>query len=278
MAKSLDGRKTNVLDGNYWMYRAYHASFKADLRTSKGHPSGALKFFHNMLLPLLREQDNLIVVFDSSKKNFRHTMFPEYKANRKPTPPDLILQKSDIRELCLAYGLPVIIRAGVEADDVLGTLARVFTERGQRLTIQTGDKDCAQFLSEFVDLYDSKIQKRTTVKSLLKEKGLTPKQVTYFLALTGDKVDNIPGVAGVGPGTALKWLNEYGTLKNLVKHQKDIKGKIGEKLRASIDDLRLSFALVKCKTDVDINLDKLIRGKQDVTVVKQILKRYEIRN
>jgi len=269
--------RTLVLDGNYYLYRAYYASFKAQLTTRKGEPTGVITFFYHMIKPLLREQQNIIVTFDHESRNFRYDLYADYKLHRKPCPDDLKVQKPIIRKLCRAFGLPVLNIKGVEADDVLGTIAKHYTENEMQLTILTGDKDCAQFISKYVDLLDTKAQKRTTLKSLLEEKGLTPKQVTYFLAMKGDKTDHIPGVYGVGDVIALKLIKEYGTLKNIVANIDNIKGATGKRLSEQLDNLRLSYKLVKCKTDVDIDFDCLTRTPSNKPLVKHILDKYEIR-
>lgn len=267
--------KTIVIDGNYYLYRAYHSSFKADLRTSKGHPSGAFAVFHRMLKPLMTSPNNIIVVFDTEGKNFRFDIYPEYKANRKPCPPDLILQKKDIRILCRSLGLPVIKHKGVEADDVLGTIARYFTENKMQLEIHTGDKDIAQFVSPYVTLFDSKSGVRTTLETL-KMRGLTPKQVTYYLALLGDKVDNVPGVPGIGEVKAMELLKTYGSLKNIVRNIPNIKGKLGKNLADNLELLRLSYKLVQGFHIEELDVRDYRRTKPNKEKLERILDKYEI--
>lgn len=268
-------RKENIVfDGNYYLYRAYYASFKSDLRDKRGRPTGALKLFHNMLKPHLHNR--VIVVFDHPSKNFRHKIFDLYKANRSKMPDDLIAQRDPIEQLVSAYGIPILKVKGVEADDVIGTLCRIHTEQQKQLKILTGDKDCGQFVSEFVSLYDSKAEKTTTLKTL-REDGLEPRQIVYLLALMGDGVDNIPGVKGIGPKTAMDLIRQFGTLKELARNTDKIKSKsVRQKIEDSMDDLKLSFKLAKCKLDVE--LPRIEFGHADYKAVNRLLKEYDIRS
>lgn len=269
--------KVRVLDGNYYLYRAYHADNNgAKLCTSDGRPSGVMKLMYNMLMPLLRDQGDIIAVFDAEGKNFRHEIFPDYKKKRPPAPDELIAQKKDVRELCRALGLPVVKKNGVEADDVLGTIARYCTEHEQVCTILTGDKDIMQFMSRFVSLHDPKSGVSRDVLTLRNDKNLSPKQFAYYLALCGDKVDNIPGVPGIGDVKALELLHQYGTLKEIAMNAHKIKGAMGKALVAHMDDLKLSFKLARGKTDVELQFDKLKRKPIDPKRAAAVLNKYEI--
>lgn len=271
--------KIRVLDGNYYLYRAYHADNNgAKLCTSDGTPSGVMKLMYNMLMPMLREPGDIIAVFDAEGKNFRHEIYPDYKKNRPEAPENLISQKLDVRKLCRALGMPVIKKNGVEADDVLGTIARHCTEQEQVCLIQTGDKDIMQFMSRFVSLHDPKSGVSRDILSLRKDKGLSPKQFAYYLALCGDKVDNIPGVPGIGDKKALELLHEFGTLKEIAKNAHKIKGAMGKALVAHMDDLRLSFKLARGKTDVELDFDSLKRKPVDAAKAAKILNKYEIQH
>lgn len=268
-------RHLHVLDGNYYLYRAFYASFKADLRDLQGRPTGVIKFFNRMLRPLLKEQ--LIVVFDADGKCFRSSIYPEYKANRKPAPDDLNAQRQPIIDLCLAYGLPVLKLDGVEADDVLGTIAKTCTERKQYCTLLTGDKDITQYISEYVSCYDSKSDTRVDLRELERRGFSSPKQVAYYLALIGDSVDNVPGIKGIGAKSAMALLQQFGTLKNLVNNTDQIKGKsIRGKIESNVDLLRTCFKLVKGKTDVELPPIKF--KEPDTAKVRKLLKSYNIKD
>jgi DNA polymerase-1 len=268
-------RKENIVfDGNYYLYRAYYASFKAKLCDKRGRPTGALKFFHNMLKPHLHNR--VIVVFDHPGKNFRYDLFKDYKKGRTKMPDDLIAQREPIEQLVSAYGIPILKIKGVEADDVIGTLSRIHTDQQKQLKILTGDKDCGQFVSQYVSLYDSKAEKTTTLKTL-REGGLEPRQIVYLLSLMGDSVDNIPGVKGIGSKIAMDLIRQFGTLKELARNTDRIKSKsVRQKIENSMDDLRISFKLAKCKLDVE--LPRIEFGHADYKAVNRILKEYDIRS
>lgn len=266
--------KENFLfDGNYYLYRAYYASFKADLRDKQGRPTGALTFIHNMLKPYLHNR--VIVVFDHPGKNFRYKIFKHYKKGRSKMPDDLIAQREPIERLIQAYGIPILKIKGVEADDVIGTICKRYTDQQKRLKVLTGDKDCGQFVSEYVSLYDSKAQKATTLRTL-QESGLEPRQIVYLLALMGDSVDNIPGVKGIGDKTAMELIKQFGTLKNLARNTDKIEKKgVRQKIEDGMNDLKLSFKLAKCKLDVE--LPRIEFGHANYKLVNSILKEYNIR-
>lgn len=273
MFMSTKPKENMLFDGNYYLYRAFYASFKADLRDKKGRPTGAITFIHNMLKPYLHNK--MIVVFDHPGKNFRHDLFDEYKEGRSKMPDDLIAQREPIEDLIKAYGIPVLKIKGVEADDVIGTISKRYTDNQKKLKILTGDKDCGQFVSEYVSLYDSKANKTTTLRTLA-DSGLTPKQVVYLLSLKGDSVDNIPGVKGIGDKTAMDLIKQFGDLKTLARNTDQIKAKgVRSKIEDQMDMLKLSFKLAKCKLDVE--LPKIEYGHADYKRVNAILKEYNIR-
>ncbi|MEQ5836576.1 DNA polymerase I [Marinobacter sp. NFXS9] len=248
-----------LVDGSSYLFRAFHAL--PPLTTSKGQPTGAIKGVISMLRRL--DQDfpgsKVVVVFDAKGKTFRHDLYEDYKANRPPMPEDLATQIAPIHEIIRAMGLPLLIVPDVEADDVIGTLAYEATDKGVDVVISTGDKDMAQLVSEHVTLINTMTETAMDRDGVADKFGIAPEQIIDYLALVGDKVDNIPGVDKCGPKTAVKWLQQYDTLDNLIEHADEIKGKIGENLRNALDQLPLSKELATIKTDVDLEF-----GIQDV--------------
>ncbi len=242
-----------LVDGSSYLYRAFHAA--PPLTNSKGQPTGAIHVMLNMLQKTFNEQktDLIVIVMDAPGKNFRHEMYPEYKANRPPMPDDLRSQVEALNSAMEMSGLPFIRMPGVEADDVIGTLADKAGKAGVRTIISTGDKDMAQLVNEHVSLVDTmhRPSRKSDVEGVVERFGVTPEQIIDYLALVGDTSDNVPGIPKCGPKTAAKWLNQYATLDNLVAHADEIGGKIGENLRGNLDQLGLSKKLVT----IDINLD-----------------------
>lgn len=241
-----------LVDGSSYLYRAYHAL--PSLTNSKGFPTGAIYGMINMLKRLITDfqPDHMAVIFDATGKTFRDDLYPAYKATRSAMPEELILQIAPLHALIQEMGIPLIMIDGVEADDVIGTLAKKNTKAGGNTLISTGDKDLAQLVDEHVTLINTMTNTQLDIAGVKEKFGVTPAQIIDYLTLTGDTSDNIPGVAKVGPKTAAKWLEEYGTLENLVKHQADITGKIGDNLREFIDtQLSLTQTLVTIKCDVD---------------------------
>ena len=239
-----------LVDGSSYLFRAYHAL--PPLTNSKGMPTGAVKGVINMMRSLQKDYAtaNIIVIFDAKGPTFRHEMYDQYKANRPPMPDDLRCQIEPIHAIIQAMGLPLLMIPGVEADDVIGTLAQQATEQGIDALISTGDKDMAQLVSDHVKLINTMNNSYMDRQGVMDKFGITPEQIIDYLAITGDTVDNIPGVLGAGPKTAVKWLNTYGTLSNLMANADDIGGKIGEKLRAALPALPLSQRLTTIKLDV----------------------------
>jgi DNA polymerase-1 len=270
-----------LVDGSYFLHRAYHASHKANFTAPDGRPSGVVKFMFNMLRPMMRNNTcPVVVTYDHSGKNFRHDMYDGYKANRGDTNQEIVDQFPAVKAMTKALGFKVIIKDGYEADDVLGTLAREATEAEMDTLIHTGDKDIAQFISPFVKLFDPRAGKSTDADSLYTEKGIRPEQVVAYLALCGDKVDCIPGLEGCGPGTAVKWLQEYGTIKGIVKNKDKIKGKIGERLRDNIPILKLSYKLAKGEVHVPLKTSatSVKRGKVNKRKLEAILDDYGVKS
>jgi len=268
-----------LVDGSSYLFRAYHAL--PPLTTSKNHPTGAIKGVIAMIRRL--EQDfpgsKLVVVFDAKGKTFRHDLYEEYKANRPPMPDDLAVQIEPIHQMVKAMGLPLLIVEGVEADDVIGTLANEATSKGIDVVVSTGDKDMAQLVSDHVTLINTMTETRMDQNGVVEKFGVRPDQIIDYLALVGDKVDNIPGVNKCGPKTAVKWLQAYDNLGGVIEHAGEIKGKIGEYLREAIDTLPLSreLATIKMDVDLDFGLEDLEERQQNDTDLLELFREYELR-
>jgi DNA polymerase I len=250
-------RSLLLVDGSSYLYRAFHAA--PPLTTSKGQPTGAIHVMLNMLQKTLREEqtDLVAIVMDAPGKNFRHAMYPEYKANRPPMPDDLRSQVDALNSAIGKSGLPFLRVPGVEADDVIGTLAEKAGAAGIRTIISTGDKDMAQLVNDHVSLIDTmhNPSRRTNRDGVIEKFQVTPEQIIDYLALVGDTSDNVPGIPKCGPKTAAKWLNEYHTLDELIANADAIGGKIGENLRAHLDQLALSKQLVTIDTGLDLEFE-----------------------
>ena len=261
-----------LVDGSSYLYRAFHAL--PALTNSKGRPTGAAYGMTNMLKRLEAEvaPELAAVIFDAKGKTFRDDLYPEYKANRPPMPGELRAQIEPIHALVRALGFPVLEVPGVEADDVIGTLAERGKEAGLDVLVSTGDKDMAQLVDDrvtMVNTMDGAVLDAAGVKGKF---GVPPESIVDYLALVGDTVDNVPGVPKVGPKTAAKWLAQYGTLENLVAHADEVKGKVGENLRASVDRIPLSKELVTILRDVSLDagpLDLELR-EPDVETLKAL--------
>ena len=257
--------KLLLVDGSSYLYRAFHAL--PDLRSSDGRPTGAIYGVLNMLQKLIKSErpDYLSVVFDTPVKTFRHDIFPEYKANRQKTPEDLIAQVEPLHQAIINLGLPLIAVDGVEADDVIGTLAMEAEKKNIKTLIATGDKDMAQLVTENIHLIDTMKDIRMGPREVLEKFGILPERFIDYLTLAGDTSDNIPGVEKVGPKTAIKWINEYGSLEGVIQNADQIKGKIGDNLNAALDQLDLFKTLVtiKCDVQTDSNFSDLIIGESN---------------
>ncbi|MFT4045684.1 MAG: DNA polymerase I [Solimonas sp.] len=248
-----------LIDGSSWLFRAFFAL--PPLSNARGEPTGAVYGMGNMLRRLLKDYapEEIAVIFDAPGSNFRHEIYADYKANRDETPADLTAQYPAIVEMLEAMGLPVIAEPNVEADDVIGTLTKQAGERGQPVLIVTGDKDMAQLVHDGVHLLDTMKNRTLDRAAVIERFGVPPERIVDYLALMGDSVDNIPGIDGVGPKTAAKWLNEYGTLDDVVANADKVKGKIGEKLRAALGQLPMAreLATIRCDLTLPIAVDAL---------------------
>ncbi len=244
-----------LVDGSSYLYRAYHAM--AQLSAPDGAPTGAMYGVLNMLRRLRADyvHDYCAVVFDAKGKNFRHEMFPDYKATRPPMPDDLRPQAEALPDLVRLMGWPVLVIPQVEADDVIGTLAAMASEAGWNVVVSTGDKDMAQLVNERVTLVNTMSGETLDIEGVKEKFGVRPDQIRDYLALMGDKVDNVPGVEKCGPKTAVKWLEAYGSLAGVMEHAGEVKGKVGENLQAALEQLPLSYDLVTIKTDVDLHAE-----------------------
>ena len=257
--------KLLLVDGSSYLYRAFHAL--PDLRSSDGRPTGAIYGVLNMLQKLIKSErpDYLSVVFDTPAKTFRHDIFPDYKANRQKTPEDLIAQIEPLHQLIINLGLPLIAVDGVEADDVIGTLALEADKKGIKTLIATGDKDMAQLVTENIHLIDTMKDLRMGPAEVKEKFGIQPDRFIDYLSLAGDTSDNIPGVEKVGPKTAIKWINEYGSLDGVIQNADQIKGKIGENLNTALDrlDLFKTLVTIKCDVEMDSNISDLTIGESN---------------
>ena len=245
-----------LVDGSSYLYRAFHVPNLQRLTNAAGEPTGAVYGVINMLKSLLAEYqpDYVGVVFDARGKTFRHELYDQYKANRPKMPDELAVQIEPLHALVRALGLPLLQVGGVEADDVIGTLADQASRAGMQTLISTGDKDMAQLVDDHVTLVNTMSNTTLDADGVMEKFGVRPDQIIDFLALTGDTSDNIPGVPKCGPKTAAKWLAEYDTLDGVVAHADAIKGKIGETLRATLDDLPLSRELTEIRRDVELEV------------------------
>jgi DNA polymerase-1 len=250
-----------LIDGSSYVYRAYHAL--PPLTTSNGQPTGAARGVTTMVMRILEDHPNspIGMIFDAKGDTFRHDMYKEYKANRPPMPDDLRPQIQPIYDIVEALGIKIFVVDNVEADDVIGTLAKEAEEKGISTVISTGDKDLAQLVTKNIKLVNTMTNEVLDQKGVVKKFGVTPEQIIDYLALVGDKSDNIPGVNKVGPKTAVNWLSKYGTVETVIEKAEEITGKVGEYLREGIEQLKLSQQLTTIKKDV-----KLDFGIEDLAV------------
>ena len=241
-----------LVDGSSYLYRAFHAL--PDLRNTKNEPTGAIYGVLNMLQRLRKDipADYIACVFDAKGKTFRDDLYPEYKAQRPSMPGDLAAQIVPLHAAVQALGWPILMIEGVEADDVIGTLAREAEKNGMRTVVSTGDKDIAQLVNPQVTLVNTMSNEKLDEAGVLAKFGVPAERIIDYLTLIGDTVDNVPGVEKVGPKTAVKWLTQYGTLDNLVAHAQDIGGVVGENLRKALDWLPKARELITIKCDVEL--------------------------
>lgn len=268
-----------LVDGSSYLFRAFHAL--PPLTNKAGEPTGAMLGVVNMVRRLLDtyKPTDIGVVFDAKGKTFRNEMYTEYKATRPPMPDELRQQIDPLHKLIRAMGLPLISVSGVEADDVIGTLAKQATDAKKKVVISTSDKDLAQLVNEHVTLIDTMSNKTYDIDGVVEKFGVPPSKIIDYLALTGDKADNIPGVHKCGPKTAVKWLGLYDTLDGVMANADEIKGKIGEYLREALPLLPLSYDLATIKLDVelDVTIETLKILNADTETLRPMLERYQFR-
>ncbi len=260
-----DNNSVILVDGSSYVYRAYHAL--PPLTTSTGQPTGAVRGVVTMVMRILQDHPNAPVgmVFDAKGDTFRHEMYEDYKANRAAMPDDLIPQIEPIHEVIKALGIKIFVVEGVEADDVIGTLAAEAEQKGISTIISTGDKDLAQLVTKNIKLVNTMKNEVLDIKGVEKKFGVKPEQIIDYLALVGDTSDNIPGVEKVGPKTAVNWLTEHNDIDTIIEKADEFKGKVGEYLRAGIEQLKLSRQLTEIKKDVklDFGIEDLAVGERD---------------
>ena len=269
-----------LVDGSYYLFRAYHAM--PNLTNSSSEPTGAIYGVINMLRKLIKEQkpNYFAVVFDAKGKSFRNDIYPEYKAHRPPTPEDLSCQIEPLHEIIRALGIPLLAIDNVEADDVLGTLAKQAEAEGMETLISTGDKDMAQIVNDNIHLINTMSNTTLDPAGVVEKYGVPPERIIDYLALIGDTADNVPGIPKVGPKTAAKWLSAYGSLDAIIEKAEEISGKVGESLRANLEQLPLSKELVtlKCDVELDFTPSDLVRGEPDHAVLEDHYQRWGFRS
>ena len=271
-----------LVDGSSYVYRAFHAApAVARLSTSRGEPTGAVLVVINMLNKLIKDfqPQHIAVVFDAPGRTFRDQLFAEYKAHRPGMPEELRSQIPPLLAIIEAQGLPLLREPGVEADDVIGTLACRAAGAGEQVLISTGDKDMAQLVSDSITLINTMTDTRLDRESVKIKFDVYPEQIIDYLALIGDDIDNIPGIDKVGPKTAAKLLAQYGSLDGIIAHLAEIPGRVGENLRAGLTTLELSRRLATIRTDLDlsVSLAQLTPRPADVAQLRELYNRLELR-
>jgi DNA polymerase-1 len=269
-----------LVDGSSYLYRAFHAM--PDLRNAEGAPTGAIYGMINMLRKLRNDYSAAYIacVFDAKGKTFRDDLYPEYKAHRPPMPEDLARQIEPIHEAVRALGWPILMVEGIEADDVIGTLATQAVEHGMEAVISTGDKDMAQLVNGHVTLINTMTNEKLDREGVIAKFGVPPERIVDYLTLIGDAVDNVPGVDKVGPKTAVKWLTQYGTLDNIIAENANIGGAVGENLRRALEWLPKARVLLTIKHDCDLAKhmvsipESLIAKPMDKEAMTAFFKRY----
>ncbi|VAW96055.1 DNA polymerase I [hydrothermal vent metagenome] len=278
-------QKLILVDGSSYLFRAYHTMQNPRLTymtNSAKEPTGAIYGVINMLKRMQRDfpNDPIVVVFDAKGKTFRNDMYPEYKANRPPMQDDLRVQIEPIHNIVKAMGFPLLCVSGVEADDVIGTLARQASELKIETIISTGDKDMAQLVDDHVSLINTMTETSMDRQGVIDKFGVPPESIIDYLTLIGDTVDNVPGVPKVGPKTAVKWLAEYKTLENIIANADAFKGKVGEYLRETLPQLPLSKELVtiKCDVELDQTPDQIKMNEVDIETLRENYSHFEFRS
>jgi DNA polymerase-1 len=275
----MSARKLILVDGSGYLYRAFHAL--PPLSNSKGEPTGAVLGVLNMLNKMIKEEspDRIAVVFDAPGRTFRDELFEQYKAHRPAMPDDIRAQVKPLYDTVAAMGIPLLCVPGVEADDVIGTLAKQGAAAGFEVLISTGDKDMAQLVGPQIGLINTMSNTRLDRAGVKAKFDVFPEQIVDYLALVGDTSDNIPGIAGVGPKTAAKWLNQYHTLDELIAHAGDVGGKVGENLRNGLEILELARKLATIDTalKLDVTAEGLAAGAPDLSRLRELYTRLELR-
>ena len=274
-------KKIFLIDGSSYLYRAFHAM--PPLTTSTGLPTGAVKGVTNMLRNLRNENpdSHYLAIFDAKGKNFRHSIYKDYKANRPPMPPELREQLAPLKSICNAMGMPVVEIPDVEADDVIATLAVMGAQRGIPMIISSLDKDLMQLVEDpLIKMVNTMNNKVYDVAGVQEKFGVHPDQIIDYLALVGDTSDNIPGVPKVGPKTAVKWLNEFKDLEGITQNAENFPGVVGQNLRDSIQDLDRNVELVTLKKDVDlsVSLDELLAATENQEELNKLFASLEFKN
>ena len=268
-----------LIDGSSYLYRAFYAL--PPLTTATGQPTGAVYGVTNMLRRIIKDHDPelMAVVFDAKGKTFRDTLFEQYKAHRPPMPDELRAQIEPLHDMVRAMGIALLCVEGVEADDVIGTLARQATAAQLDTLISTGDKDMAQLVDRHVTLVNTMTDTTLNAAGVEEKFGIPPERIIDYLALVGDSSDNIPGIPKVGPKTAVKWLTQYGSLDDVIRHADEIKGKVGENLRANLDQLQLSrqLATIKCDVELELAPEALHRHPPDEETLGTLYQRLEFK-
>ena len=269
-----------LVDGSYYLFRAYHAM--PGLTNAEKEPTGAIFGVINMLRKLVKEEqpDYFAVVFDVKGKSFRNDLYPEYKANRPPAPPDLVAQIEPLHEIIRALGVPLLLIDNVEADDVIATLAARAAGAGLQTLVSTGDKDLAQIVNDDIHLINTMNNTRFDRAGVIEKYGVPPERIVDYLALIGDTSDNVPGIPKVGPKTAVKWLTEHGSLDEIVARADSFPGKVGEYLRENLDQIPLSKELVTLKTDLELPVapERLLIADQDKVALREHYRRWGFRS
>ncbi|MGH8864169.1 MAG: DNA polymerase, partial [Burkholderiales bacterium] len=268
-----------LVDGSSYLYRAFHAL--PDLRNRNNEPTGAVYGVLSMLRRLRKETaaDYISCVFDAKGKTFRDDWYADYKANRPPMPEELVAQIEPLHQSVRALGWPLLMVEGVEADDVIGTLAKQAEAKGVQTVISTGDKDITQLVSPTVRLVNTMSNENLDEKGVEEKFGVKPEQMVDYLTLIGDSVDNVPGVEKVGPKTAVKWLKQYGTLDQVVAHANEIAGVVGENLRKALEWLPQAKRLltIKCDVELPVKLEDLTPQPQDTAKLAELFDRLEFK-
>ena len=270
-----------LVDGSSYLYRAFHVPQLQSFRNSRNEPTGVIYGVLNMLRSLHRDfpADYSACIFDAKGKTFRDEIYPEYKANRPSMPDDLAIQIEPLLETIRAMGWPLLIVDGVEADDVIGTLACQAARQGVRTIVSTGDKDMTQLVNPHVTLVNTMSDETLDEAGVEKKFGVRPERIVDYLTLVGDTVDNVPGVAKVGPKTAVKWLVQYGTLDKVIENAAEIGGAVGENLRKTLDWLPTARELltIKCDVPLPVTIQELAHDKHDDAKLAVLFDRFEFK-